>query len=122
MEISNKLRKKSKGGKVKFEIFRGMDKIFQLEFRTGEIWELINEIFEMWQNIGIKSEKVKNFKPLICPNSKSGLEMKLFPEDMTSTSWRAMQEVKDEKLFKTILSRLKSRELSLDKISEEFLK
>ena len=99
-----------------------MDNIFQLAFRTREIWELIDQIFELWENVGIKSQKVKNYKPLICTSSKSGLKMKLLPEDMTITPWRSMQGVKDKKLVKTILSHVKSGELSMEEISEEFLK
>ena len=46
--------------------------------------------------------------------------MKQLLEDMTITLWRALQGVKDEKLVKAILSRLRSRELSLEEISEKF--
>ena len=45
----------SKGDRVNTDIFESIDNIFQLAFRTGEIWELINEIFGMWENIGIKN-------------------------------------------------------------------
>lgn len=43
----------SKGGKVNSLVFRGMDNIFQLTFRTREIWELIDEIFDWWDNMSI---------------------------------------------------------------------
>lgn len=121
--ISNSEEKiNSKGGKGdKFnDLFRGVDNIFQLAFRTGEIWELINEIFIMWENIGIKNQKVKRYKPLTCSNSKLGPEMKQLPKDMTITPWRALQGVNDEKLVKAILSRVRSGELSLEEMSEEF--
>ena len=47
MEIGYQIEEKinSKGGKVHYNIFRGIDNIFQLTLRIGEIWELINEIF-----------------------------------------------------------------------------
>ena len=80
----------SKGGKVNSELFRGIDNIFQLAFRTGEIRELIGDIFELWENIGIKNQKVKRSKPIICTNSKTCPEMKQLPDDMTITPWRAM--------------------------------
>ena len=76
----------------------------------------------MWENIGIKNQKVKRSKPLICSNTKSGSEMKKLLEDMTITPWRALEGVKDEKFVKAILSRVRSGELSLEKISEEFQK
>ena len=61
-----------------------------------------------------KKQKAKRYKPLICSNSKSGLEMKQLPKDMTITPWRALQGVKDEKLVKEILSHVRSGELSLE--------
>ena len=76
----------------------------------------------MWENIGIKNEKVKKSKPLICSNSESSCEMKQLLEDMTITPWRAFQGVKDEKFVTTILSRVRLGELSLDEMSEEFQK
>jgi len=48
--------------------------------------------------------------------------MKQLPEDMTITPWRALQGVKDEKIVKAILSRVRSGELPLEEISEEFQK
>src|ERR1700733_1711118 len=43
MKIGYQIEEKSnsKDDKVNFDIFRGMDNIFQLEFRTRDIWELI---------------------------------------------------------------------------------
>ena len=48
--------------------------------------------------------------------------MKQPPEDMTVTPWRTMQGVKDEKLFKSILSCVKLGELSMDEMCAEFQK
>ena len=126
MEIGYQIEEKtnSKGGKGSrySDLFRGIDNIFQLAFRTGDIWNLIDDIFSMWEDIGIKNQRVKKSKPLICSNNKSALELKQLPDDMTITPWRAMQGVKDEKIVKTILSRVRSGELSLEEMSEEFQK
>ena len=56
MEIGYQIEEKisSKGGKVNYEIFRGIDNIFQLAFRTREIWELIDQIFELWETLASK--------------------------------------------------------------------
>ena len=43
-----------------------MDNIFQMAFVTREIWELFDNIFELWENVSIKSQNVKKSKPLIC--------------------------------------------------------
>ena len=126
MEIGYQIEDKgnSKNGKDNrsSDLFRGVDNIFQLAFRTGDIWNLIDDIFSMWEDIGIKNQKVRKSKPLICSNNKSAPELKQLPDDMTITPWRAMQGVKDEKIVKTILSRVKSGELSLEEMSEEFQK
>lgn len=57
MEISYQIKEKinSKGGKVHYDLFKGIDNIFQFEFRTREIWKFINEIFSIWENICIKN-------------------------------------------------------------------
>ena len=60
-QIDDKIN--SKGGKVNLELFIGMDNIFQLTFRTGEIWELIDDIFDMWENIAIKIIRLKILNP-----------------------------------------------------------
>ena len=126
MEIGYQIEEKtnSKGGKSNknSDLFRVVDNIFQLAFRTGDVWKLIDEIFSMWEDIGIKNQRVKKSKPLICSNSKSAPELKQLQDDMTIMPWRAMQGVKDEKIVKTILSRVRSGELSLKEMSEEFQK
>ena len=57
METGNQIEEKinSKGGRENNNMFKGIDSIFKLAFRTREIWELINEFFIMWENIGIKN-------------------------------------------------------------------
>ena len=47
--IEEKINSKDGKGDKFSDLFRGVDNIFQLEFRTGEIWELINEIFSIWE-------------------------------------------------------------------------
>ena len=37
------------------DIFRVVDNYFQLGFRTGQVWDLIDEIFTLWENISIKN-------------------------------------------------------------------
>ena len=81
---------------------------------------MIDEIFERWENISIKNQKVKKSKPIICTNSKTGPEMKQLLEDTTITPWRTMQDVKDDKLVKSILCRVKSGELSMDEMCQNF--
>lgn len=119
-QINEKI--KEKNGKMNTNIFRSMDNIFQLEFRTQEIWDLIDDIFERWENISIKNQKVKRRKLIICTNCKIGPEMKQLPEDMTITPLRTMQGMKDEKLVKLVLAHVKSGELSMEEMCAEFQK
>ena len=83
---------------------------------------MIDEIFERWENISIKNQKVKKSKPIICTNSKTGPEMKQLPNNMTITPWRTMQGVKNEKLVKFVLARVKLGELSMEEMCAEFQK
>jgi len=46
--------KGGKGNKIN-DLFRGVDSIFQLAFITGNVWKLVDEIFSMLKNIGIKN-------------------------------------------------------------------
>jgi hypothetical protein len=99
-----------------------VDNYFQLGFRTGQVWDLIDEIFTLWENISIKNQRVKKAKPLICGTSKKGYDIKYIHDDMTITPSRSIQGVKDDKLIITILSRVMSRELSMEEMCDEFEK
>jgi hypothetical protein len=104
------------------DAFRVVDSYFQLGFRTRQVWDLVDEIFSLWENIGIKNQRVKKAKPLICSTSKTSPEIKNLPEDMTITPWRMIQGVKDETLIIAILSRVRSGELSMEEMCDEFKK
>ena len=51
---------------------------FQLEFRMGPIWDLIEEIFNMWDNIGIKNQKVKKIKAVALSSGQEGHNARIF--------------------------------------------
>ena len=68
-------KKKNRKGR---DIFRVVDSYFQLGFRTGQVWYLIDEIFTLWENISIKNQRVKKAKPLICGTSNTGLDIKKY--------------------------------------------
>ena len=76
----------------------------------------------MWDNIGIKNQKVKKIKVVAWSSGQGGPDVKNLPEDMTITPWRALQAVNDETLISTILSRVKSGELSMEEMCNEFEK
>ena len=76
----------------------------------------------MWDNTGITNQKVKKIKAAAWSSGQGGPNVKNFPEDMTITPWRELQGVKDETLISTILSHVKSGELSMDEMCNEFEK
>ena len=82
-----------------------------------DIWDL-----HLWENIGIKNQRVNKAKPFICGTSKTGPDIKNLPDDMTITPWRSIQGVKDDKLIITILSCVRSGELSMEEMFDEFKK
>ena len=62
----------------------------------------------------MKNQKIKKSKPLTCNTNKLSLEIESLPKDMTRTTWRSMQGVKDETLIMVILSHVRSSELSIN--------
>ena len=71
-------------------------------------------------NTGIKNQRVKKDKPLICGTSRTSPEIKNLPNDMTITPWRAIQGVKHDKIIISILSRVRLGELSMEEMCNEF--
>jgi hypothetical protein len=104
------------------DIFRVVDNYFQLGFIAEHVWDLIDEIFTLWENISIKNQRVKKAKTFICGTSKTCPDIKNLPDDMTITPWRSIQEVKDDKLIITILLRVRLGELSMEEMCDEFKK
>ena len=51
---------------------------------------LIEEIFNMWNNIVIKNQKVKKIKAAAWSSGQGGLDVKNMPEDTNRTPWRAL--------------------------------
>ena len=87
MEIGfpcSKGKSRQKGVKES-DLFRDMDNYFQLGFKIGQTCDLIDEIFSLWENIGIKNQKVKKNKFLVGNICKTGLKMKNMPKHVTIT-------------------------------------
>jgi hypothetical protein len=86
LDDENEKEKNCKGS----DVFRVVDNYFQLGFRNRQVWDLIDEVFTLWENISIKNYRVKKTKPLICGTSKTCPEIKNLPDDMTITPWRTI--------------------------------
>ena len=95
---------------------------FQLAFRNGEVWDLQDQIFTMWENKEVKGQRQKKSKvdPQLELKSTSAkniyLTIKETADDMKLSLWRAMQGIKDEHLLVSFLSRVVAKELSLEEM------
>ena len=113
---------------VKSEGLRKYEPWFQLAFRDGKVWDLQDIIFSMWENKEVKGQKVKKGKvdPQVDVKGSKGKKLDFTieeaAEDMKLTQWRALQGIKDETLLTSVLSRVISKELSLDEMVVELSK
>ena len=60
------------------DAFISVDGYFQLAFRVGKTWDLVEEIFIMWENIRIKNKKVKKVKLFHGPVVSQVLTLRTF--------------------------------------------
>eukprot|EP01018_Ginkgo_biloba_P028978 Gb_03516 [translate_table: standard] len=97
---------------------------FQLQccMDVGYVWDLIDSIFSMWDEFKVKGQKVKKMKKDLysCSSSKSIPTLLPLPDDMSPSPWRCLQGIKDEKILISVISRVKSTDLSLNEMAEEF--
>ena len=103
---------------VKFEGIRKYESWFQLAFTDGEVWELQDKIFTMWENKEVKGQRQK--KSNVVKKIEQTIEE--VADDMKLSHWQAMQGIKDEQLLVLILSRIVAKELSLEEIVTKFNK
>ena len=116
----------AKDESTRSEGLRKYDSWFQLAFRSGEVWELQDRIFSMWERKEVKGQWSKKAKwdPQVEMKSKSrknDLIIEELPEDMKLLPWRSLQGIKDERLLVSVLSRVTAKEFRLDVMVTEFL-
>ena len=113
---------------VKSDGIRKYESWFQLAFRNGEVWDLQDQIFTMWENKEVKGQRQKKSKvdPQLelksTTTKKIDLTIEEAADDMKLSLWRAMQGIKDEQLLVSVLSRVVAKELSLEEMVTEFNK
>ena len=88
---------------------RKYDSWFQLAFRSGEVWELQDRIFSMWERKEVKGQRSKKVKldsqvEMKSKSRKSDLIIEELPKDMKLLPWRSLQGIKDERLLVSLLS------------------
>ena len=97
---------------TKSEGLRKYDSWFQLAFWTGEVWDLQDKIFSMWERKEVKGQRSKKGK--IDPQveiklkskGKSDLVIEELAEDMKLLPWRSLQGIKDDWLLISMLSQV----------------
>ena len=106
---------------TKSQGLRKYESWFQLAFRTGEVWDLQDRIFSMWERKEIKGQKSKKAKldpqvEMKSKSRKSDLVIEELAEDMKLLPWRSLQGIKDDRLLISVLSRVAAMEFSLDEM------
>ena len=113
---------------TKSEGLRKYDSWFQLAFRTGEVWDLQDKIFSMWERKEVKGQRSKKGRidPQVEMKSKtkgkSDLVIEELAEDMKLLPWRSLQGIKDDRLLISVLSRVVAKEFSLDEMVTDLQK
>ncbi len=95
------------------------DHMFQIAFRTGEIWQLQEKIFDMWQKFEILGQKkaASPVKPKTLkgrPAKPSQKSLKKTAGDLNLGHWRALQGLPNEDQMKRLLHRVVGKTLSLE--------
>ena len=109
------------------EGLRKYDSWFQMAFRSGEVWELQDRIFSMWEWKEVKGQRSQKAKldpqvEIKSKSRKSDLIIEEIPEDMKLLPRRSLQGIKDERLLVFVLSRVAMKEFSLNEMVTEIQK
>jgi hypothetical protein len=106
------------GVKKDSEVINGHDNMYQLAFRTGNVWALIAKIFEKWENVQVKGQIDKTLKKKPSKNTSGDATMPY--DDMKLTEWRHMQGISNEEVVCQVLQRVVEGKLSLQEMGQEF--
>eukprot|EP01018_Ginkgo_biloba_P036654 Gb_17912 [translate_table: standard] len=65
----------------------------ELAWHTGYVWDIIDNIFSMWDEFNVKGQKIKKMKKDLysCSSSKSIPTLLPLPDDMSPSPWRCLQ-------------------------------
>ena len=99
------------------------DPMFQIAFRSGEIWDLQDEIFSMWQKFETLGQKKVASPAKKATKSKQpkkvAKSLKKTAGDMNMGHWRALQGMSNPEQMKRLLRRVINHTLSLEQMSFE---
>src|SRR5450759_2009585 len=99
------------------------DHLFQIAFRTGEIWELQDKNFDMWLKFETLGQK-KVMSPTKPKNLKGAATAQARPLKKTSGDlnlgyWRALQGLQNNEAVKRLLLRVVNKMISLEQMFHE---
>ena len=91
------------------EEMRKYDSWFQLAFRLGEVWDLQDKIFSMWERKEVKGQRAKKARvdpevEIKSKTRKSDLIIEELPKDMKLLPWQSLQGIKDKRLLISVFS------------------
>ena len=94
---------------TKSEGLRKYDSWFQLAFRLGEVWDLQDKIFSMWERKEVKGQRAKKARvdpevEIKSKTRKSDLIIEELPEVMKLLPWQSLQGIKDKRLLISVFS------------------
>lgn len=104
------------------------DPTFQIAFRDGEIWDLQETIFQMWQRFETVGQvKPKSPKKLVPSKGKSKAKPKVLQVkplntlsgDINLNHFRALQGLQNKEHIKRLLRRVISKYISLESMYKE---
>src|SRR5450759_4364645 len=100
------------------------DHMFQIAFRTGEVWDLQDKNFDMWLKFATIGQK-KYISPVKPKNAKStatqqsARALKKTSGDLNLGHWRALQGLPSQDAVKRLLLRVVNRMISLEQMFHE---
>lgn len=100
------------------------DPMFQIAFRCGEVWDLQDKIFSIWQKFEILGQK-KRTSPSVTkgpkskPPKKGGKSLKKTSGDLNLGHWRALQGLTNLDHVKRLLRRVINIMISLEQMFQE---
>jgi hypothetical protein len=104
------------------------DPTFQIAFRTGEIWDLQDKIFQMWANFQVvgqvKPKSPKKAAPVkgktkAKPRPTGSQTLNKFSGDIKLHYFRGLQGIQNKDHIQKLLRRVVSRQISLEQMFQE---
>ena len=106
-------------------VLQAQDNLFQLAYREGAVWDLVERICRMHEKGELKDQGVKRKKEKVPKKAQSKPGYKEAPEsleipEMKIGEWQKMQGIADDRILIPLLTRVAACEISLSFACDEF--